>query len=65
MSDAKPRQDTLKVYTLEEVSQILGVSKKTIYRHIHDGKLSAKKIGRRWFITDEALRRDLNPVIFE
>lgn len=35
-----------KIYTIREIANILQVSKKTIYRYIHSGKLKATKIGQ-------------------
>lgn len=35
-----------KLYTIQEIADILKVSKKTIYRYIYSGKLKATKIGQ-------------------
>ncbi len=43
-----------KLYTVQEVSNILKVSKKTIYRMIKSGKLKAVKVGQ-WRIKQEDL----------
>ena len=47
-----------KLYTIQEVAEMLKVSKKTIYRYIKCGKLKATKIGQ-WRIKEE----DLNKLI--
>ena len=47
-----------KLYTIQEIADILKVSKKTIYRYIESGKLKATKIGQ-WRIKEE----DLNKLI--
>ncbi len=53
----------LRVYDLQEVAEILGVTRRTLYSYIKAGKLSATKVGGRWQITEEALRKDLEPKI--
>lgn len=46
----------LELYTIEECSEILKVTKRTIYKYIKEGSLRASKVGRDWRITDAALR---------
>jgi excisionase family DNA binding protein len=41
-------EDTLKIYTLEEVQTLLKVTQRTIYNYIKEGKLKAVKIGKYW-----------------
>jgi excisionase family DNA binding protein len=41
--------------SVEEVCQMLGVRKPTIYRFIHSGELPSYRIGRRRLIRREAL----------
>ena len=36
----------LKVYTLEEVCEILSITKRTVYNYIKAGKLPAVKMGK-------------------
>jgi len=45
----------IKVYTLEEVAQILHLTRRTLYSYVHDGKLKAVKIGKYWRVTEESL----------
>lgn len=45
----------LKVYTLDEIVEILHVTKRSIYSYIKDGKLKAVKIGKYWRVTQENL----------
>lgn len=42
-------------YSIEEIGVILKLHPKTVLRFIHEGKISARKIGRSWRITREAL----------
>ena len=46
----------LKVYALEEVCDILKVTKRTMYNYIKAGKLKAVKMGKYWRVTEENLR---------
>lgn len=47
----------IKVYTLEEVADILKVTRRTIYTYIKKGKLPAVKMGKYWRVTEESLRQ--------
>jgi len=42
-------------YTVEQVAQKLDLHPKTVRRFIQEGKLKAGKMGKRWFIKEEAL----------
>ncbi len=46
----------IRVYTLDEVCEILSVTKRTIYNYIKAGKLNAFKMGKYWRVTEENLR---------
>lgn len=52
--------DEMKLYSLEQVSEILGVSKRTAWNYAKEGKIKGRKIGGIWKITDENLRRFIN-----
>ncbi len=45
----------LEVYTLEEIENLLLVTRRTLYNWIKDGKLKAFKVGKQWRVTKEAL----------
>lgn len=45
----------IKLYTIEEVADLLKLSRRTIYRYLKDGKLKANKVGQSWRITETAL----------
>ena len=47
--------EAIKVYTLEEVMDVLKVSKRTIYNYIKADQLKAIKVGREWRVTQKAL----------
>ena len=45
-----------KLYTLQEVADILRVTKQTLYNNIRKGKLQANKVGKEYRITEEQLK---------
>ena len=45
----------IKVYTLDEVADILKVSRRTLYTYIKEGKLPAVKMGKYWRVSQDAL----------
>lgn len=46
----------IKVYTLDEVAEILKVSRRTLYAYVKEGKLPAVKMGKYWRVSQENLR---------
>lgn len=44
-----------KVYTLDEVADILKITRRSLYMYIEDGRLPAVKIGRYWRVSEEAI----------
>lgn len=44
-----------KMYTIEEICDLLHVTRRTTYSWIKSGKLRANKIGKRWLITEKQL----------
>ena len=52
--------DGIKLYSIDEVIELLQTSRRTIYRYIKTGKLQAVKVGGRWMVTDQALKDFLN-----
>lgn len=51
---------TIKVYTVQEVMEILKLSQNTVLTMLKDGRLKGVKIGRFWRISEENLRAFLN-----
>lgn len=45
----------IKVYTLDEVQDILKVTQRTVYNYINSGKLKAVKMGKYWRVRHEDL----------
>lgn len=47
----------IKVYSLKEASNILGVTERTLYNYIKAGRMKVQKIGGKWIITEENLKK--------
>ena len=45
-----------KIYSLEEVADILKVSRRTLYTYVKEGKLPAVKMGKYWRVSHENLQ---------
>lgn len=50
----------LVMYNVNEMAQILEVSRRTIMNYIKDGKLKCVKVGGKWKITKENLEAFCN-----
>lgn len=46
----------LTLFDVQEISERFSMHPITVRRYFRTGKLKGRKIGRRWFITEEALR---------
>jgi len=49
--------DSIRLYTLSELEPILGVTHRTLQTYIKDGRLKGVKIGGKWKISEEVLRK--------
>lgn len=49
----------MKVYDIEELSQMLKMNKRTLQRYVREGKLKVSKVGRKYIITEENLKEFL------
>lgn len=52
--------DAIRLYTLSELEPILGVTHRTLQSYIKDGRLKGVKIGGRWKVSEETLRKFIN-----
>lgn len=50
----------LKLYTITDLEEILGVCRRTLLSRARTGKLPCKKINGKWRITEAALRKYVN-----
>lgn len=51
-----------KLYTVEDLVDMLKLSDKTVRVYLREGKIKARKIGLRWFITEENLKKFIEGV---
>lgn len=49
-----------KIYTLEEISDLIKITRRTLYDYVKTGKLKAVKIGRTWRVTEKQLEEFLS-----
>lgn len=54
--------EEMKFYRVEEIAEMLFVTKQTVYKYITDGKLEAVKVGNKLLISEESLRKFLDSV---
>lgn len=45
------------LYTLKDIEQLLGVTKRTLIKYVNSGRLKGAKIGGKWIVTEENLYR--------
>lgn len=50
----------LKLFSVDDLHEMLGISKMTIRAYLREGKLKGRKMGVKWFITEESLRNYFN-----
>lgn len=46
----------IKVYTLDEIADILKVTKRTLYNYVKADKLHAVKMGKYWRVPEDSLQ---------
>jgi len=52
-----PKQiGSLILYSVDDLHEQLGLSKMTIRAYLREGKIRARKLGVKWYVTEEALR---------
>lgn len=49
--------DEIKIYSLDEVTKILKVTRRTLYNYLKAGKLKGVKMGKEWRIRHDDLDR--------
>jgi len=53
------RVNKIKFYLVEEISDILHLSKESVVKYIHQGRIHAIKIGSSWHISNASLNEFL------
>lgn len=46
----------LELYTVDELSDLMGIQERTIREYLKAGKIRGRKLAKRWYVTEEALR---------
>lgn len=57
--NAKKLED-ITLYTLTELEPVLGVTHRTLLTYIKDGRLRGVKVGGKWRVSEENLRKFIN-----
>lgn len=52
--------EAIRLFTLTEIEPILGVTHRTLLTYIKDGRLKGVKIGGKWKISEENLKKFIN-----
>lgn len=47
---------TDRIYTLDEIAEMLHIMRRTLYTYIKEGKLQAVKIGKYWRVSETNLQ---------
>jgi len=47
---------SLTLYSVDDLHELLGMSKMTIRAYLREGRLKGKKLGVQWYVTEEAIR---------
>jgi len=50
----------IRLYSLKELSEKLGVTRVTLRTYLRDGKIKGRKMGTTWYVTEESLRGYFN-----
>ena len=53
-------QNSIKLYTLTELEDILDVSHRTLQTYMKTGRIKGQKIGGKWKVTEDSLMKFLN-----
>ena len=47
----------INVYSLTEVAEMIGVTTVTIHNYIKSGTLDARKLGGKWYIAEDTIKK--------
>lgn len=60
MRDIIRERPDLRLYSLEDVSKLTGVTHRTAWSYVKSGRLKAAKIGGAWKVTEANLKKFIN-----
>lgn len=46
----------IKVYTVNDIMDLLKISRRTLYTYIKDEKIKGNKIGNKWIFTEQQVK---------
>jgi len=46
----------LKLYDVEELSEMLHIQERTVRKLLREGTLKAKKLARKWYVSEDSLK---------
>lgn len=46
----------LKLYTVEELSEMLSIKETTVRKILRSKKIAGKKLAKRWYVSEEAIK---------
>lgn len=52
--------ESIKLFTLTEIEPIIGVTHRTLLTYIKDGRLKGIKVGGKWKVSEENLKKFVN-----
>lgn len=55
--------DKFALYTIEEATKIMSLSYHTIRKYILNGELEGRKVGTKWYVTEESIKAYLSSVV--
>lgn len=47
---------SLTLYSIDDLHEMLGISKMTLRAYLREGRLKGRKLGVQWFVTEDAIR---------
>lgn len=47
---------SLTLYSVDDLHEMLGISKMTLRAYLRDGRIRGRKLGVSWYVTEEAIR---------
>jgi len=45
----------IRLYSVDELSELLSIQETTIRKYLRDGKLKGRKLAKRWYVSEESL----------
>jgi len=46
----------IKAYDVQEIARIFDMTPQSIRKFIREGRIKGRKVGTRWYVTEEAIR---------